>query len=297
VARSRFTFLPEAVIPRSELFAGDFPVPCGRIEALVSQVLLKKTKPVAGVIVFHRIDSEGVPKFVWADAMGFAGFRIYQFRQPCSLGELFNDLPATVPVDVEKKPSPVFDDWTTTLDKFPEHIQSLFIDRQYTLSAMLEFLEPAFFYFAATFGTVAMRNAEFCSAVGARYLQAALKMNDRDYGLIVINILNFQSKSFTDPTAEMEKKMNKELISNIGSSLFYQDNLFGFKIRFHLLLIRPNFTLDPFCGCGTIMVEEENREPTASPPFLPVSPLHVFVQCWPSRTSAFFPEFAQHISV
>jgi hypothetical protein len=68
-------------------------------------------------------------------------------------------------------------------------------------------------------------------------------MNDGSGTLLEIDIINFQSKSFADPAAEVKEDTNQQLIAEIGSGLFHQDYFSRFKISFHLSPDNKGFSM------------------------------------------------------
>jgi len=104
VTISDFIFpLPELVIPFPVLFAGYFAVPGRRIKALMTKMLLEETKTVAGIVMFHGVDSECVPELMRGDIVDFTGFRINKFWQAGFFCARFDNLPGAMTVDAKNR--------------------------------------------------------------------------------------------------------------------------------------------------------------------------------------------------
>ena len=49
------------------------------VKALMAQVLLEESKPIARIIKFYGVDSKAISQPVWANVMTPTSLRIYQF--------------------------------------------------------------------------------------------------------------------------------------------------------------------------------------------------------------------------
>ena len=92
---------PQFVIPFLMFFTRYFSVLGCSVEALVTEVLLKEPKPIAGIIEFYCMYSKCIPEFVRRNIMYSSCFWVYQSWQASFLGTFFHDLPGSVPVDAE----------------------------------------------------------------------------------------------------------------------------------------------------------------------------------------------------
>ena len=196
--------VPQFVIPFLMFFPRYFSVFSGGVVALVTEVLLKKPKPVSGIIEFYCMYSECIPEFVRRNIMYPSCFWVYQSWQAGFLGTLFHYLPGPVAINAEDEPFPVPLHRPTTLDIFFEHGESLAINGQHSLATTFLLLGLSLLNLTATLWAEGMASAKPLPAPGARQLQAGFEMFDGNRATSEVHVFNRQSQSLADAATKME---------------------------------------------------------------------------------------------
>ena len=95
------SLFPELLVPLSVLLPRYFSIFGGGVKAGMSQVLLEKPEPIAGIVQFHRMDGKGIPEFVGTYPVRPTSFWVNQIGKASSLGTVPHHLPGPMSIDTE----------------------------------------------------------------------------------------------------------------------------------------------------------------------------------------------------
>jgi len=101
--------LPELAVPLSVLITGDLSVFGRCVKAGVAEVLLQHSHPLAGVIVLHSVNGEGISQTVRADTAFATCGRIHQVAESGPMSAIVYYLPGAVAIDAKDQKFAILD--------------------------------------------------------------------------------------------------------------------------------------------------------------------------------------------